>query len=111
MSDSKPIKIVLFHMNNCHYCKLFESAWEQMSMDKKAKQYFNFVDYEESKLNNIDKNEFLINGKNIITGFPTIKITIFEKSYVYELAERTPNAIYNFILKKIKKIYKMYIKK
>ena len=103
---NKPIIVTLFHSHNCGHCIDFMNYWNEMNRTSGALKNIHFQMYEHSEIQNLSKTEYTVNGQNIIDGYPTIKISVFNKHYVYEGANRQPQTIYNFILEKLRQTIK-----
>ena len=101
---SKPIVLTLFHLHGCGHCVDFMNDWNKMKNTKEASKNMSFKIYEHSDLNKINSSEYIINGKPIIDGYPTLKITINNNNYVYDGRDREPESIYKFILNKLRGI-------
>lgn len=98
--DNKHIKLTLIHAEWCPHCKNLVEEYGKMRNNKKACNMMSFIDYEESELGNAPEEDLTINGEEF-AGFPTLKIDIFNREYLYD-GERTEENIYNFIYEKLK---------
>lgn len=98
--SKKPVKITLFHAEWCGHCVDFKPTWEKMKENKEAWKNIEFEEYESGILNSLPEDVKKINGEDII-GFPTIKISIFEKEYNYK-GVRNQDEIFGFVLERMK---------
>lgn len=102
MPSGKPIKITLFHANWCGHCTNFMPTWETMKSDKSSHKNIVFEEHEEGSIEKLDEAERSINGRDVRSfGYPTIKITVNKKEYMYQ-GRRTVNDIYGSIIEEIK---------
>lgn len=101
-SGKKPIKITLFHANWCGHCTGFMPTWENMRADESSQKNIEYEEYEESAIGALDESMRTVNGRDVRSfGYPTIKITVNDKDYVYE-GRRTTDDIYKSILEEIR---------
>lgn len=98
--NKKPIDITLFHASWCGHCVRFMPEWERLKKTNNLDRFFNFNQYESNMLDSLDHHTKTINGQQI-SGFPTIKISVFDKQYEYD-DHRNIHSILNFVKTKIK---------
>lgn len=99
MTETKPVHLTLFHMDNCTHCIKFKPVWENIVKNKNKLKNVDFGDYERSQLSLLPESERTINGQEV-EGFPTLKVAVFGKEYNYQ-GERTEQAILEFIKMKL----------
>jgi len=104
MPSEKQIRITLFHASWCGHCIKFMRTWDAMTEDKDSKKIIDFQDHEESSIGNLDESVRTIDGKDVRSfGYPSIKINVNDKVYVYE-GQRTADDIYGSIIEELKKM-------
>lgn len=96
-SQKKPIKIILFYADWCHFCEEFIPLWNKMKEDTEATKNIDFEQYEEKNIDQLPDNVKLIDDIDVrALGYPSIKIIINNKDYIYD-GKRTDEKIYEFI--------------
>lgn len=97
-SDKKPIRITLYHASWCGHCVNFMPAWEKMKMDKNACKNIAFEQHEESTIGSLDDSLRTVGGTDVRSfGYPSIRISVNNKDYIYE-GPRTVDNIYRSII-------------
>lgn len=91
-------KFILFYMNGCRYCDLFEPTWNNLI--KSYSNDYDFVKCESNDLNNSKEASDIQRQLNMnITGFPSIFCKVNDKYYYYE-GNRKEEDLVNFIKSK-----------
>lgn len=97
-------QFILFYMNGCGYCVMFEPIWNELKNNHGNK--YDFIKCESDNLNSSKEAQDIKAQLNIdITGFPSIFCKVDNKYYKYE-GNRTEEDLLNFVESKTNKSIK-----